>query len=52
MVWTVFVSLSMVWLLAVLNGYALGGFIQLLLLLAVIVLILSMIFRRRVRLRW
>jgi len=52
MLWTVFVSLSMVWLLAVLNGYALGGFVHVLLLIAVIVLILSMISRRRVRLRW
>jgi len=52
MLWTVFVSLSMVWLLAVLNGFALGGFIHLLLLLAVVVLILNVVFRRRVRLRW
>jgi len=52
MLWTVFVSLSMIWLLAVLNGFALGGFIHLLLLLAVVVLILNVVFRRRVRLRW
>jgi hypothetical protein len=43
----VFVSLLMLWLLGVLNGHALGGFLHLLLVFALIALILEMVVNRR-----
>jgi len=47
MLWTIFVILLILWLLGLVGGYALGGFIHLLLILAVIVLIVNLLTGRR-----
>lgn len=47
MLWTVFIVLLVLWALGFVSGYAIGGFIHLLLVLAVIVLIIQLISGRR-----
>ncbi|HZS47401.1 MAG TPA: lmo0937 family membrane protein [Blastocatellia bacterium] len=47
MLWTIFVILLVLWLLGLVSGYALGGFIHLLLVLAVVALIFQLISGRR-----
>jgi hypothetical protein len=47
MLWTIFVILLVLWLLGIVSSYTLGGFIHLLLVLAVIVLILQLVTGRR-----
>jgi len=47
MLWTIFVILLILWLLGLVSGYALGGFIHLLLVVAVIVLIINLLSGRR-----
>jgi len=47
MLWTIFVILLVLWLLGVVSSYTLGGFIHLLLVLAVVVLILQLVTGRR-----
>ncbi|HTW81345.1 MAG TPA: lmo0937 family membrane protein [Terracidiphilus sp.] len=47
MLWTIFVILLVLWLVGVVSSYTLGGFIHLLLLLALIVLILQLVSGRR-----
>jgi hypothetical protein len=47
MLWTIFVILLVLWLLGMVSGYALGGFIHLLLVLAVIFLIINLVSGRR-----
>jgi len=47
MLWTICVVLVVLWLLGVLSAYTLGGFIHILLLLAVIVLLIRVIQGRR-----
>jgi hypothetical protein len=47
MLWTVFVILLVLWLLGMIGGYALGGFIHLLLVVALIVLIFNLLSGRR-----
>jgi hypothetical protein len=48
MLWTIFVILLVLWLLGVVSSYTLGGFIHLLLVLAVIALIFQLLSGRRV----
>jgi hypothetical protein len=48
MLWTIFLILLVLWLLGLVSGYALGGFIHLLLVIAVVVLIFQLIAGRRV----
>ena len=43
MLWTIFVILLVLWLLGVVSGTTLGGFVHLLLVLAVIVLVIRLI---------
>jgi len=43
MLWTIFIILLILWLLGVVSSYTLGGFIHLLLLLAVVVLAIRLI---------
>ena len=43
MLWTIFVVLLILWLLGVVSSYTLGGFIHLLLVLAVVVLIIRLL---------
>jgi hypothetical protein len=47
MLWTIFVILLVLWLLGVVSAYTLGGFIHLLLVLAVVVLLIQLITGRR-----
>ncbi|MGD0729964.1 MAG: lmo0937 family membrane protein [Terracidiphilus sp.] len=47
MLWTIFVILLVLWLLGVVSSYTLGGFIHLLLVLAVVVLLIQLITGRR-----
>lgn len=47
MLWTIFVILLVLWLLGLVSGYALGGFIHLLLVLAVILLVINLVSGRR-----
>jgi hypothetical protein len=43
MLWTIFVILLVLWLLGVVSSYTLGGFIHILLLLALVVLLIRVI---------
>jgi hypothetical protein len=47
MLWTIFVILLVLWLLGLVTSYTLGGFIHLLLILAVIVLVINLLSGRR-----
>jgi hypothetical protein len=47
MLWTIFVILLVLWLLGLVSSYTLGGFIHLLLVIAVVVLIIQLIQGRR-----
>jgi len=47
MLWTIFVILLVLWLLGVVSSYTLGGFIHVLLVLAVIALIFQLLSGRR-----
>ena len=47
MLWTIFVILLVLWLVGVVSSYTLGGFIHLLLVLAVVALIFQLLSGRR-----
>jgi hypothetical protein len=47
MLWTIFVILLVLWLLGLVSSYTLGGFIHILLVLAVLVLLINIISGRR-----
>ena len=47
MLWTIFVILLVLWLFGLVASYTLGGFIHLLLVIAVIVLVIQLIQGRR-----
>jgi hypothetical protein len=47
MLWTIFVILLILWLVGVVSSYTLGGFIHLLLVLAVVALIFQLLTGRR-----
>ena len=47
MLWTIFVILLVLWLLGFMGGYAFGGTIHLLLIIAVVVLLFQLIAGRR-----
>lgn len=48
MLWTIFLVLLVLWVLGLVSSYTLGGFIHLLLALAVIVLLIRVIQGRRI----
>ena len=48
MLWTIFVILLVLWLLGLVSGYVLGGFIHLLLVIALVVLVIELVSGRRV----
>ena len=48
MLWTIFVILLVLWALGLASSYTLGGFIHLLLILAVVALVIQLIQGRRV----
>jgi hypothetical protein len=45
--WTIFIILLILWLLGLVSGYTLGGFIHILLLIALVVIIIRVIQGRR-----
>jgi Family of unknown function (DUF5670) len=47
MLWTIFVILLVLWLVGLVSSYTMGGFIHLLLVLAVVVLLINLITGRR-----
>ncbi|PYS74018.1 MAG: lmo0937 family membrane protein [Acidobacteria bacterium] len=47
MLWTIFVILLVLWLLGVVSSYTIGGFIHILLVIALVVLLLNIIGGRR-----
>ena len=47
MLWTIVVILLILWLLGLVTSYTLGGFIHLLLVLAVIIIVINLIQGRR-----
>ncbi len=47
MLWTIFVILLILWLLGLVTSYTLGGFIHILLVIAVVILIINLIQGRR-----
>jgi hypothetical protein len=47
MLWTIFVILLILWLLGVVSSYTLGGFIHILLIVALVVLLINVIQGRR-----
>ncbi|HEX6718262.1 MAG TPA: lmo0937 family membrane protein [Pyrinomonadaceae bacterium] len=47
MLWTIFVILLVLWLLGVVTSYTVGGFIHILLVLALVVLLINIIGGRR-----
>jgi hypothetical protein len=48
MLWTIFVILLVLWLLGMITSYTMGGFIHVLLVVAVVVLIIRLVSGRRV----
>ena len=47
MLWTIFVILLVLWLLGLVSSYTLGGFIHILLVVALVVLIINVLQGRR-----
>ena len=47
MLWTIFVILLVLWLLGLVSSYTLGGYIHILLVVAVVVLVINLITGRR-----
>lgn len=47
MLWTIFVILLVLWLLGIVSSYTLGGFIHILLVIALVVLLIQLITGRR-----
>lgn len=43
MLWTIFIILLILWLLGLVSGYTIGGFVHILLVIAVVVLIIRLI---------
>ena len=48
MLWTIFVILLVLWLLGMVSSYTMGGFIHVLIVIAVVVLVIRLIQGRRV----
>jgi hypothetical protein len=47
MLWTIFVVLVVLWLLGLVSSYTLGGFIHLLLVVALVMLVINLVSGRR-----
>ncbi|HUP89168.1 MAG TPA: lmo0937 family membrane protein [Longimicrobiales bacterium] len=48
MLWTIFIILLVLWLLGLVSGATMGGFIHILLVIAIVVLLIRLISGRRV----
>jgi hypothetical protein len=46
--WTIFIILLVLWLLGLVSSYTLGGFIHVLLILAIVILVINLVQGRRV----
>ena len=46
MLWTIFVILMILWLLGLISGYVIGGFIHILLIIAIVVVLIRIIHGR------
>jgi len=47
MLWTIFVVLVILWMLGLVSGYTIGGFIHILLVIAIVVVLIRIIQGRR-----
>jgi hypothetical protein len=47
MLWTILVILLILWLLGLVSGYTVGGFVHLLLVLALVILVINLLTGRR-----
>lgn len=47
MLWTIFIVLLILWLLGIVSGYTMGGFIHILLVIAIVVVLIRIIQGRR-----
>ena len=47
MLWTIFIILIVLWLLGLISGYTIGGFIHLLLVVAIVVVLIRIIQGRK-----
>ena len=47
MLWTIFVILLILWLLGMISGYVIGGFIHILLVIAIVVVLIRIIQGRK-----
>lgn len=47
MLWTIFVILLVLWLLGLVSSYTLGGYIHILLVIALVILVINLISGRR-----
>ncbi|MBU4321400.1 MAG: lmo0937 family membrane protein [Nitrospinae bacterium] len=47
MIWTIFVILVILWMLGLVSGYTIGGFIHILLVIAIIVVLIRIISGRK-----
>lgn len=47
MLWTIFVILVVLWMLGLVSGYTIGGFIHILLVIAIVVVLIRIIQGRR-----
>jgi len=47
MLWTIFVILLVLWLVGLVSSYTMGGFIHILLVLAIVILIINLLSGRR-----
>jgi hypothetical protein len=47
MLWTILVILLVLWLLGLVSGYTVGGFVHLLLVLALVILVINLLTGRR-----
>jgi hypothetical protein len=48
MLWTIFVILVVLWLLGLISGYTIGGYIHILLIIAIVVVLIRIIQGRRI----
>ncbi|MBS1517453.1 MAG: lmo0937 family membrane protein [Bacteroidetes bacterium] len=48
MLWTIFIILVVLWLLGMVSSYTMGGFIHILLIIAIVILIVRLIQGRKV----
>jgi hypothetical protein len=48
MLWTIFVILVVLWLLGLISGYTIGGFIHILLVIAIVVVLIRIIQGRKI----